>query len=120
MEAEEIVGALMTAQGRVDPYPLYAAARELGPVRRFKDLPTVLCTGYAEINGVLRDPAFGKQPFDALPEEWRALLLADGSLETVMRSILNANLPDHRRVRSLISSAFTQRRVAGLDRKSVV
>ena len=115
MEAEEIVGALMTAQGRVDPYPLYAAARELGPVRRFKDLPTVLCTGYAEINGVLRDPAFGKQPFDALPEEWRALLLADGSLETVMRSILNANLPDHRRVRSLISSAFTQRRVAGLE-----
>jgi cytochrome P450 len=114
MEAEEIVGALMTPEGREDPYPLYAAAREHGPVRRFKDLPSLLCTGYAEINAVLRDPAFGKEEYDALPEEWRAQLTAQGALETTMRSILSTNPPDHRRVRSLISSAFTQRRVAGL------
>ena len=115
MEAEEIVGALMTPQGRVDPYPLYAAARELGPLKRVKDYPMFICTGYAEINGVLRDGAFGKQPFESIPEEWRKQLTVEGSVETVSRSMLGTNPPDHRRVRSLISSAFTQRRVAGLE-----
>ena len=115
MEAEEIVGALMTPQGRVDPYPLYAAARELGPLNLIKNFPLYLCTGYAEINGVLRDGAFGKQPFESIPEEWRAQLTVAGSVETVSRSILGTNPPDHRRVRSLISSAFTQRRIAGLQ-----
>jgi cytochrome P450 len=115
MEAEEIVGALMTPEGRGDPYPLYAAARELGPVRRLADFPMHLCTGYAEINAVLRDNAFGKMEFDKLPEEWRAQITRDGAMESFSRSMLETNPPDHRRVRSLISSAFTQRRVAGLE-----
>ena len=115
MEAEEIIGALMTPEGRDDPYPLYAAARELGPVKRVKDLPMFICTGYAEINSVLRDGEFGKAEFDSLPEEWLAQLAKDGSMETVSRSILSTTPPDHRRVRSLISAAFTQRRVAALE-----
>ncbi|HWG27435.1 cytochrome P450 [Actinospica sp.] len=115
MEAEQIVGALMTPKGRGDPYPLYAAARELGPVRRVKDLPMHLCTGYAEINAVLRDNAFGKLEFDRLPEEWRSLIAEDGAMESFSRSVLEMNPPNHRRVRSLMSSAFTQRRVAGLE-----
>ncbi|HTJ68949.1 MAG TPA: cytochrome P450 [Actinospica sp.] len=115
MEAEQIVGALMTPEGRGDPYPLYAAARELGPVRRLTDFPMHLCTGYAEVNAVLRDNAFGKMEFDRLPEEWRAQITKDGAMESFSRSMLEQNPPDHRRVRSLISSAFTQRRVAGLE-----
>jgi cytochrome P450 len=115
MEAEQIVGALMTPEGRGDPYPLYAAARELGAVRRLKDFPMHLCTGYAEINAVLRDNAFGKIEFDRLPEEWRAQVAKDGAMESFSRSILEMNPPNHRRVRSLMSSAFTQRRVAGLE-----
>jgi cytochrome P450 len=115
MEAEEIVGALMTPAGREDPYPLYAEARALGPLRRFKDLPMYLCTGYSEINQVLRDPAFGKDDFDAWAAEVRDQLVPDGSVETIARSILATNPPDHRRVRSLVGSAFTQRRIAGLE-----
>jgi cytochrome P450 len=114
MELEEIIGALMTPQGRVDPYPLYAAAREHGPLKRLDDYPTFLCTGYAENNAVLRDNAFGKGQ-DRLPEELLAQLAAGGSMETFGNSILLSDPPDHRRVRSLISKAFTQRRVAGLE-----
>jgi len=115
MEIEQIIGALMTPEGRVDPYPLYAAARETGPLTRFKEFPTFLCTGYAEINSVLRDNAFGNKRFDTFPEELRAQLAVEGSMETFGNSILTTNPPDHRRVRSLISSAFTQRRIAGLE-----
>lgn len=115
MEAEQIVGALMTPEGRVDPYPLYAAARALGPVSRLAELPMHLCTGYAEINAVLRDPAFGKMDLDSLPQEWRALLAEDGAMAMLGQSVLEANPPRHRRIRSLISSAFTPRRVAELE-----
>lgn len=115
MQAEEIVGALMTPEGREDPYPLYAAARELGPLTRFREFPMYLCTGYGEISAVLRDPAFGKERFDDWAAEVRAQLEPSGSVESVARSILSTNPPDHRRVRSLISSAFTQRRVAALE-----
>ena len=115
MQAEEIVGALMTPEGRVDPYPLYAAARGLGPLRKLTDLPAYLCTGYAEINAVLRDGAFGKQVFESWPAEMMAALPEDGSVRAIGQSILDMNPPDHRRVRSLISSAFTQRRISGLE-----
>ena len=115
MELEEIIGALMTPEGRVDPYPLYAAAREYGPLKRFDDYPTFLCTGYAENNAVLRDNAFGMERYESFPEEVLAQLASGGAMENFGRSILRTNPPDHRRVRSLISSAFTQRRIAGLE-----
>jgi cytochrome P450 len=115
MEAEEIIGALMRPEGRIDPYPLYAAARELGPVKELKEMGTFLCTGFVESNALLRDNTFGKQDFESIPADWRAMLVKDGSTETISRSILATNPPDHRRVRSLISSAFTQRRVLGLE-----
>jgi len=115
MKAEEIVGALMTPEGRVDPYPLYAAARELGPLRKLTDMPAYLCTGYAEINAVLRDGTFGKQVFESWPPELLAVLPEDGAVRAIGQSILDMNPPDHRRVRSLISSAFTQRRISGLE-----
>ena len=115
MEIEEIIGALMTPEGRVDPYPLYAAAREYGPLKQIGDFPVFLCTGYVENNSVLRDNAFGKDTFDRFPEPLLAQMTKDGSIETFGRSILNTNPPDHRRVRSLINSAFTQRRIAGME-----
>ena len=115
MLTEEIVGALLTPGGRADPYPLYAEARALGPVSRLMDFPLYLCTGYGQINQVLRDPAFGKQEFKNFAPEAAALIAKDGGIESVALSILGTNPPDHRRVRSLISSAFTQRRVAALE-----
>lgn len=115
MEAEAIIGALMTPEGRGEPYPLYAAARELGAIRKIKDWPMHLCTGYEEINTILRDSAFGKMDFDMLPAEWSGQLMPDGAMESISSSMLAMNPPGHRRVRSLVSSAFTQRRVAGLE-----
>ncbi|HEX4789692.1 MAG TPA: cytochrome P450 [Actinospica sp.] len=115
MEAEEVIGALLRPEGRADPYPVFAAARELGPLSRLKEVPLYLCTGYGEINAVLRDPAFGKDQYEDWLPEVRAQLAAEGAMESVARSILSTNPPDHRRVRSLISSAFTQRRIAALE-----
>ena len=115
MDIGEIIGALLKPEGREDPYPLYAEARALGPLAKLKDVPLYLCTGYDEINTVLRDNAFGKARFASLPEEVRAAVAEDGAAQGLASSILSTNPPDHRRVRSLVSSAFTQRRVAALE-----
>ena len=115
MEAETIVGALMTPEGRGEPYQLYAAAREHGALCKVGDWPMHLCTGYEEANAVLRDGAFGTVEFEMHPAEWRAVLPADGAVASFAQSMLEQNPPNHRRVRSLVSSAFTPRRVAELE-----
>ena len=115
MQPQEIIGGLMTPEGRKDPYPLYAAARQLGSLFAIPEFNMYVCTGYGEINGVLRSTEFGKFEFDDVPQEWRDQYVEGGSVDVLGRSILNANPPAHRRVRSLISSAFTPRRIAGLE-----
>ncbi|WP_034264380.1 cytochrome P450 [Actinospica robiniae] len=115
LQGQEIIGALMTPAGRGDPYALYAAARKLGPVFGGADLGMYVCTGHDEVNAVLRSPEFGKFEREQIIEGWQESLVEGGSVDTISRSILDANPPDHRRVRSLISSAFTPRRIAGLE-----
>lgn len=111
MNADEIFGALLEPAGRADPYPLYAQLLKLGDV-----LPAgpgaVLVTGYDVISSVLRDQAYLVQDAARLDETfpgWRE----HPSLS--MESILNLNPPEHARIRSMVSRAFTPRRIAGLQ-----
>lgn len=104
--AAAIMNALMTPAGQADPYPLYAQARQAGPVLAIAD-GWFLVSGYAAASQVLRDPGFGlPDPAESGP--------GDGALSSLSRSILRANPPDHPRMRSLISQVFTPRRVSAL------
>jgi cytochrome P450 len=111
MDAAEIFTALLEPPGRADPYPLYAALHELGEAVVLAP-GAVLVTGYEAINSVLRDPAYlvsDAARFDEIFPGWR------DHPSMSMESILNLNAPEHARIRSLISRAFTHRRVAGLE-----
>ncbi|MFJ8474726.1 cytochrome P450 [Kitasatospora sp. NPDC094011] len=112
MDGEAIIEQLMTTEVRADPYPLYARAHELGPVVPAGDGMFVV-SGYAAVNRVLRTPAFGVATADmtagVAPE-----FAGHSSLALFGRSILQRNAPDQPRVRSLIASVFTARRVAAL------
>jgi cytochrome P450 len=104
--AAAILEQLMTPAGRADPFPLYAAAHELGPVSALADSSFLIC-GYAAVNQVLRDPRFGlAEPVS--PDS------RNDALQLMNQSILRANPPDHGRMRSHISKVFTPRRVADL------
>jgi cytochrome P450 len=104
----DLVQALLSAAGRADPYPLYAAARSLGPVLTVTD-GLYLVSGYAAVNQVLRNPDAGfPEPSE---HAWSG---AGDALRSIGRSILRANPPAHGRMRSLIAQVFTPRRVAGL------
>lgn len=113
MDGAGIFGQLMTAEGRANPYPLYERAHELGPAIDCGD-GLMLAVGHHAANQVLRTPGFAvadtemRGAYDpAFNEHSSAVLLG--------RSILESNAPHHARVRSLIASVFTARRVAALE-----
>jgi len=109
----EILTALGMSEGRADPYPLYAALHEIGPVIEVGP-GDIIVVGYDAINSVLRDPGFrvsDESNFERDLPSWRA----NPVFVQVADWILNLNAPRHSRIRSLIARAFTARRVAGLE-----
>ncbi|WP_169808462.1 cytochrome P450 family protein [Streptomyces longwoodensis] len=97
---------------RRDPHPLYARLRERGPVHRVR-LPggdgfyeTWLVVGYEEARAALTDPRLIKD------SERLGMHFLD--VETVGKHLLISDPPQHTRLRSLVSRAFTARRVEEL------
>ncbi len=109
MEAAAIVGELVMGSGKADPYPYYERLHALGPVAKVAE-GFYVANGHHEVRATLRNPAFGKWDKIELTDE----LLKHPSLTTLNRSILDANPPDHTRVRRLMSAVFTPRRTAAL------
>jgi len=104
-----------------DPYPLYANLRRSQPVFRIPIPADVgagvfLLTRHAEVQQTLKDPRFSadRRNADAVArnrDRFPPELLGD---ESLFRSMLTMDPPDHTRVRGLVSKAFTPRHVAKL------
>lgn len=90
-----------------DPYPAYGAARAERISR--DDHGVWYAARYSDVTRILKDRRFGKQPPSGtehkLPANRRN---ADPS------SILNADPPDHTRLRGLVSKAFSAARVGAM------
>ncbi|HTY78248.1 MAG TPA: cytochrome P450 [Candidatus Bathyarchaeia archaeon] len=89
-----------------DPYPLYQRLRADAPVHR-SPLGMWVLSRYDDVAMFLRDPRFGRRGFQEVistrfghPGFGRSMLLQDP--------------PDHTRLRTLVSKAFTPRVVEGL------
>ena len=93
-----------------DPYPVLADLRAAGPVRRTTDGFWAV-TGHAEALDALRHPGCATSPIalrflEGLPE--------GAARDEMVHRINFLDPPDHPRVRGLLSTAFTPRRVAEL------
>ncbi|MDH6523417.1 cytochrome P450 [Streptomyces sp. SAI-135] len=98
---------------RRDPHPVYAQLRARGPVHRVRlpepdPRPEVwLIVGYEQARAALADPRLAKDDskngFTAFDEE------------LIGKHLLAADPPQHTRLRSLITRAFTPRRVEELQ-----
>ncbi|MFF4346922.1 cytochrome P450 [Streptomyces sp. NPDC001530] len=94
-----------------DPYPVYAALRERGPVHWVRTPPPNayegwLVVGYEEARAALADPRLSK---DSTKQGMSSL-----DDELMGRYLLITDPPEHTRLRSLVAGAFTMRRVAEL------
>lgn len=112
----------MTQAPRVDlfdpvfkenPYPTYAELRSTAPVYR-TELPDGrglwLITRYEDVLAVLKDARFVKDWRKALtPEQLAQVPPIPPVMEPLTHNMLDTDPPDHERLRSLVSKAFTPR-----------
>jgi cytochrome P450 len=112
-EASGLLAELTTLAGREDPYPRYDRLREISPLIRADDGALVV-TRHADCATVVRDGRLGHMPTDMLGFIGLADWAEHPALRMLFTSMLTLNPPDHTRLRRLVSSTFTARRVQAL------
>ena len=99
----------LAPENRADPYPFYHWLRENDPIRHAVDGSWIL-SRYADGAAVLRDPRFSPSP--AHLREGAVQGAEDHPVRQVGTSLMMfRDPPDHTRLRSLVSKAFTPRMV---------
>jgi cytochrome P450 len=104
-----------------DPYPHYRAQREVEPVQHLPIGPWIVLE-HAECTRLLRDTSLSvdarkARAVDPEQETVRQRIIAEVAPDAEVRedhSILNIDPPDHTRLRRLVSSVFTPKRVSEL------
>jgi cytochrome P450 len=115
------LSTLLDPQVRADPYPFYQELRERAPVHwDASDSPSGrwVLSCHRDVVAALRDPRVSavRLPIptsaDWMPDELRAA--ASQVLRAMPHQLLFLDPPDHTRLRSLISKAFTPRLVEAM------
>ena len=111
-EADELLDfTIQTKEGRQDPYPAYRQLRD-SPSRWRSEAGSIVLTGYNDCLEVLRHPKLGRAEADMdLP---LSIAGNERQISEEKTTMLLINPPDHTRIRSLVSRAFTPRRVEEL------
>ena len=110
MASSEVVFNPLLPEFHADPYPFYRRLREQDPVHQ-SPLGIWVLTRYDDAVMVLRDPRFGRE---GLAEIMEARLGAGSVRAANTRDMLFRDPPDHTRLRSLVSRAFTPRVVEAM------
>jgi cytochrome P450 len=101
-----------------NPYPAYAELRRAGRIHYDERTDHWLVTRYHDVNALLRDRRFGRTYLHlATPEEMGRPPEPEMQApfwQVVRNGMLDREPPDHTRLRSLVSKAFTPRRVEAL------
>jgi cytochrome P450 len=106
---------LQSPEFLADPYPLYARLREAGPVASL--MPGAwLVTRYAEADRLLRDPRLGKAFLAGVARRYGPEATGEPLFQVVNRFMLLMNPPEHTRLRTLVSKAFSARQAPDLRR----
>ena len=122
-----VVGFLASPQVRARPHRLYSTLRRLEPVHE-SPFGLWLLSRHADVSACLRNPGMSSIERKA-DEEWlmnrpavkllmraRPVQQGDGSSWALMeRMLLFLDPPDHSRIRSLVSKAFTPRAVSAVE-----
>lgn len=97
-----------------DPYPFYRQLRETAPVFRTPQ-GFWLMTRYEDMAFALRDKRFGKDFVGNMQRRYGGTgRMEEPAVASLARTMLVLDPPDHTRLRSLVTKAFTARRVADM------
>ena len=95
-----------------NPYPIYDQMRNSGDLFYWEEYGFWCSASYSAVNSILRDRRFGNELPADLAKPVPAHLQAFYAFEA--RSILELEPPNHTRIRSLLTRAFTARRIADM------
>ena len=96
-----------------DPYPFYRHLREAAPVFKAQQ-GFWLLTRYEDVAFALRDKRFGKDFAGNMERRYGTNRMEEPAVASLARTMLVQDPPDHTRLRSLVTKAFTARRVADM------
>ncbi|MBF8193322.1 cytochrome P450 [Nonomuraea sp. K274] len=112
MDVESALAWIMGPNGIEDPYPGYQALHEHGQIVQVTD-SMFLVVGYEAADQILRDASTSVVNEARLDRNWRAWRTNRAST-LLTKTLLFTDPPDHTRVRPLLASWFSARRVAGM------
>jgi cytochrome P450 len=93
-----------------DPYPHYERLRRLDPVH-LTPFGQFVTSRHAEVSLVLRDKRFGKDYVERTRRRYGPDIMDQPVFRSMSHWMLQADPPDHTRLRGLVVKAFTARRV---------
>ena len=108
---------------RNDPYPLYARLRArtaLVPVRGSYLRGALFATRYQAVAELLKDPRFANDAHHAGASHAMGAWWMPRLFQTMGNNMLNSDEPRHKRLRNLVSRAFTPVRVREMRRAAEV
>ena len=103
------------AKFKANPFPFYAQLRAEAPVFPVTvPMPTKqrawLITRYSDVQDVLKDALFAKNPRNAMsPEQLKKRPWIPSMFKPLEQNMLDLDSPDHTRLRALVHKAFTPR-----------
>jgi cytochrome P450 len=104
---------------RSNPYPYYQALREQAPVHYVEQLKAYALSRYEDVQAVLKNPAVFSSSREHFTQSNALLDLSKmgEEMKRMMRSsmLVNVDPPQHARMRSLVTRAFSARRVADME-----
>ena len=103
---------------KANPYPFYAQLRDEAPVHRITlrdKRPAWLVTRYDDVVTVLKDDRFVKDKRSVFtPEQMAREPWIPRMLKPIERNMLDADAPEHTRLRGLVHKAFTPRLIENM------
>src|SRR5207237_6618713 len=93
-----------------DPYPHYERMRTTDPVH-LTPLGVYVASRHAEVTLVVRDKRFGKDFVERTIRRYGPKIMEEPVFRSMSHWMLQADPPDHTRLRGLVVKAFTARRV---------
>ena len=96
-----------------NPYPIYHRLRAMAPVWR-SPIGFNVVTRYDDTTVVLRDRRFGKNYIANITKNYGPQIVDEPAYASMSRTMLVLDPPDHTRLRSLVTKAFTARRVEAM------
>ncbi|WP_027522285.1 cytochrome P450 [Bradyrhizobium sp. Ec3.3] len=93
-----------------DPYPHYERLRTIDPMH-VTPFGSFVASRHAEVSLVMRDKRFGKDFVERSKRRYGPKIMEEPVFRSMSHWMLQADPPDHTRLRGLVVKAFTARRV---------